>query len=73
MTPREFVLWMQGFVAACNDYTTTPKQWDELKEKLQSVVLDENISYNISLEDNISYNMSTDTYTGSSDKTLLKD
>jgi hypothetical protein len=63
MTPREFVLWMQGFVAACNDYTTTPKQWDELKEKLQSVVLDENISYNIS----------TDTYTGSSDKTLLKD
>jgi len=63
MTPREFVLWLQGFVAACNDYTTTPKQWDELKEKLQSVVLDENISYNIS----------TDTYTGSSDKTLLKD
>lgn len=63
MTPKEFVLWMQGFVAACNDYTTTPKQWDELKEKLQSVVLDENISYNIS----------TDTYTGSSDKTLLKD
>jgi len=63
MTPREFVLWMQGFVAACNDYTTTPKQWDELKEKLQSVVVDENISYNIS----------TDTYTGSSDKTLLKD
>lgn len=63
MTPREFVLWMQGFVAACNDYTTTPKQWDELKEKLQSVVLDENISYNIP----------TDTYTGSSDKTLLKD
>jgi len=63
MTPREFVLWLQGFVTACNDYTTTPKQWDELKEKLQSVVLDENISYNIS----------TDTYTGSSDKTLLKD
>jgi len=63
MTPREFVLWMQGFVAACNDYTTTPKQWDELKEKLESVELDQNISYNIT----------ADTYSGSSDKTLLKD
>jgi len=63
MTPREFVLWMQGFVAACNDYTTTPKQWDELKEKLESVDLDQNISYNIT----------ADTYSGSSDKTLLKD
>lgn len=63
MTPREFVLWMQGFVAACNDYTTTPKQWDELKEKLESVELDQNTSYNIT----------ADTYSGSSDKTLLKD
>ena len=63
MTPREFVIWLQGFVAACNDYTTTPKQWDELKEKLESVVLDQNISYNIT----------PDTYSGSSDKTLLKD
>jgi hypothetical protein len=63
MTPREFVLWMQGFVAACNDYTTTPKQWDELKEKLESVELDQNTSYTIT----------ADTYSGSSDKTLLKD
>jgi hypothetical protein len=37
MTSKEFVVWMQGFVEACNDYSPTPKQWDTLKGKLAEV------------------------------------
>ena len=37
MTSKEFVVWMQGFVEACNDYSPTPKQWDTLKDKLAKV------------------------------------
>lgn len=37
MTSKEFVVWMQGFVEACNDYSPTPKQWDALKDKLGNV------------------------------------
>jgi len=37
MTSKEFVVWMQGFVTACNDYSPTPKQWDTLKDKLGEV------------------------------------
>jgi len=37
MTSKEFVVWMQGFVEACNDYSPTPKQWDTLKDKLAEV------------------------------------
>jgi hypothetical protein len=37
MTSKEFVVWMQGFVEACNEYSPTPKQWDTLKDKLAEV------------------------------------
>ena len=37
MTSREFVVWMQGFVEACNEYSPTPNQWDTLKDKLGEV------------------------------------
>jgi hypothetical protein len=37
MTSKEFVVWMQGFVTACNEYSPTPKQWDTLKDKLAEV------------------------------------
>lgn len=37
MTSKEFVVWMQGFVEACNDYSPTPKQWDTIKDKLANV------------------------------------
>jgi hypothetical protein len=37
MTSKEFVVWMRGFVTACNDYSPTPKQWDTLKDKLGEV------------------------------------
>ena len=37
MTSQEFVIWMKGFMEACNDFTATPKQWDRIKEVLSSV------------------------------------
>lgn len=37
MTSKEYVIWLQGFVEACNDYAPTPKQWDTLKDKLAEV------------------------------------
>lgn len=37
MTSAEFVVWMKGFMAACNDFTATPKQWDKIKEVLENV------------------------------------
>lgn len=44
MTPKEFVIWMKGFVKAANNFTLTPKQWDDLKDKLSDVdILDNNI------------------------------
>ena len=37
MTSKEFVIWMKGFMEACNDLTATPKQWDEIKNTLDKV------------------------------------
>lgn len=37
MTSAEFVVWMKGFMAACNEFTATPKQWDKIKEVLENV------------------------------------
>jgi hypothetical protein len=37
MTSKEFVIWLKGFVTATNNYNATPKQWDDLKDKLKEV------------------------------------
>ena len=37
MTPSDFVLWFKGFAQATNNYNITPKQWDELREQLNTV------------------------------------
>lgn len=37
MTSDEFVIWMKGFMEACNDFTATPKQWDRIREVLYNV------------------------------------
>lgn len=37
MTPKEFTIWLNGFVEACNEYAPTPKQWDALKDQLAKV------------------------------------
>ena len=37
MTSEEFVIWMKGFVEACNEFHPTPKQWDRIKEVLNDI------------------------------------
>lgn len=37
MTSKDFVIWLKGFVAGSNNYNLTPKGWDEVREKLNSV------------------------------------
>lgn len=37
MTDKEFVQWLRGFVEGVHHYNLTPKQWDHLKEVLETV------------------------------------
>lgn len=37
MTPHEFVIWFKGFASAANNFTLTPKQWDDIKDQLNKV------------------------------------
>lgn len=37
MTSKDFVIWLKGFVAGSSNYNLTPKGWDEVREKLDSV------------------------------------
>lgn len=37
MTESQFVQWLRGFAAAANPYNLTPKQWEEVVEKLSQV------------------------------------
>lgn len=47
MTPRDFAIWMHGFVEACNEFHPTPKQWDRIKEVLEDVEVDEYLGMEI--------------------------
>jgi len=51
MTPREFVIWLKGFVQASNKYNVTPKQWDDIKDQLNKVDLDDNNIYKYNVID----------------------
>jgi hypothetical protein len=44
MTPNEFVIWLKGFTQAANNFTLTPKQWDDIREQLDRVELNERLS-----------------------------
>ena len=37
MKQTEFINWLRGFVDAAHSYNITPKQWEILVEKLNSV------------------------------------
>jgi hypothetical protein len=37
MEDKEFVQWLKGFVEGVHHYNVTPKQWDDLKAKLETV------------------------------------
>jgi hypothetical protein len=59
MTPNEFVIWLKGFAQAANNFTLTPKQWDDVREKLDKVVPDNYLKgtrYNL---DKDNWNVST--------------
>jgi len=58
MTSREFVIWLKGFIQASNKYNITPKQWDDIKDQLDKVELDENTSIKYTLESNSSVSLS---------------
>ena len=45
MTSKEFVIWFKGFTEGVHEYNITPKQWDNLKEKLAEVKDEEQIGY----------------------------
>jgi hypothetical protein len=38
MTERDFIIWLNGFVEASNEYNITPKQFDSIKEQLKKVL-----------------------------------
>lgn len=40
MTPEEFVIWLRGFAQAANEYNVTPKQWQDVKDKLDTVQIE---------------------------------
>lgn len=37
MTAVQFVTWLRGFAQAANNFTLTPKQWDDVREQLNRV------------------------------------
>lgn len=80
MTSKEFVIWLKGFTEGVHDFNITPKQWDNLKEKLAEV---NDYPYSISVGTGGYGTINTSTtfssgsgawhYTNSIDKTLLND
>jgi hypothetical protein len=48
MTPNEFVIWLKGFIQAANNFTLTPKQFDDLKEQLNKVNTNEKPLWTVS-------------------------
>lgn len=37
MTSKEFVIWLKGFTQGVHEFNVTPKQWDHLKDVLETV------------------------------------
>jgi len=52
MKSFEFIIWLKGFMEACNDYAATPKQWDRIKEVLKEVQdYDDNPGIDVEIDD----------------------
>jgi hypothetical protein len=52
MTANDFVIWLKGFAQAANNFTLTPKQWDDIREQLDKVNDKPNTGgYTISIKD----------------------
>lgn len=37
MNEHEFVMWLRGFLDGTNKYQPTPKQWEQIREKLDEL------------------------------------
>jgi len=37
MQPNDFIQWLRGFIEGVHDFNVTPKQWDDIKDKLNTV------------------------------------
>jgi hypothetical protein len=61
MTSKEYINWLKGFVEACNDYAPTPKQWETLKNQLESVNDTQSNSKNLLLDSTFGTGYSTTT------------
>jgi len=72
MTPNEFAIWLKGFAQAANNFTLTPKQWDDIREHLDKVILDNYIKGTRYTLDNNNWNVST-TSKGRNDITYKTD
>lgn len=73
MTPNEFVIWLKGFTQAANNFTLTPKQWDDVREQLDKVGLNERSSrYTLDVSDS-NWNTTTTTADGRNDITYKTD
>jgi hypothetical protein len=44
MTAKEFIIWFRGFSKAANGYNVTPRQWEDIQSKLQTVDLNDDNS-----------------------------
>jgi hypothetical protein len=74
MTPNEFVIWLKGFTQAANNFTLTPKQWDDVREQLDKVELNERLSrYTLDIDTNSNWNTTTTTADGRNDITYKTD
>jgi hypothetical protein len=52
MTPNEFVTWLKGFSQAANNFTLTPKQWDDVREQLDKVKTNEKPLWTVEYNEN---------------------
>ena len=74
MTPNEFITWLKGFAQAANTFTLTPKQWDDVKEQLSKVQVNERLSrYTLDISDSNAWTSTTITADGRNDITYKTD
>jgi len=74
MTSNDFVIWLRGFTQAANNFTLTPKQWDDIKEQLDKVELNERLSrYTLDIDTNSGWSTTTTTADGRNDITYKTD
>ena len=58
MTPRDFVIWLKGFMQAANTFASTPKQWDDIRDQIEKVDLDGYKPIKYTMKDNSSISLS---------------